>query len=60
MTRKQKIDAGKVWEALNEARDVIFTGSETAVRKYVRTNFSRKYWRRGITVAKVIYEPEAI
>ncbi len=49
---------GKIWHVYpnGEMNNILFEGSETAARKYIRQKYSRDYKKGYIRLAKVIWE----
>lgn len=62
MTRKQLIEDNKVWIVYpdQEPDNILFEGTETAARKYIRKEHNRNFKKGVIRIAKVIWESETI
>lgn len=59
MTRLEKISAGKIWHVYpdSDPEKIMFEGSETACRAYLKAKRLTREFKRGIIrIGKVIWE----
>ena len=61
MTRKQKIEAGKIWQVYpNEAKDcILFEGSRADCLKFIRNNCPHAWTKGVVRLGKLIYEKKS-
>jgi len=59
MTRQQKIDKGLIWQVYPDGNidSVLFEGTKTDCRRYIRVNCPAAYKNGDIRIGKLIYEP---